>query len=83
MGQKDFPEWGKTAYRGIRAGVSAGIIAVLALKLDLSKPEEAVKLVVLTFGTAFLVAFGKWAREKLDKWMGFDEKSLIAKAMPI
>ena len=37
----------------------------------------------LRFTTAFLVAFGKWLREWIDKQFGWDEKSLVAKMMPI
>lgn len=83
MAKKEFPEWVKTLYRGLRTGVSAGVVAVFALKLDLSKPEEMAKIVAITFGSAFLVAFGKWFRELLDKQFGLDEKSLVAKIMPI
>ena len=80
---KEFPEWAKIVYRAIRAGVSAGTIAVMALRIDLGNPQEALKVVIITFGTAFLVAMGKWVRDLFDKWFGFDEKSLFARVMPI
>jgi len=83
MARKEFPEWAKILYRGVRAGISAGIVAVMALKLDLSDPKSALKLVVITFGTAFFVAVGKWARDLVDKWFGWDEKSIFAKTLPI
>ena len=82
MAKKEFPEWAKTLYRGLRAGVSAGLLAVWALKPDLEHPQEFAQIVAITFGTAFLVAFGKWFRERLDAWFGVDEKSIVAKVMP-
>lgn len=75
--------WAIILYRGIRAGVSAGIVAVLALKIDLSDPKKALQVVAIAFGTGFLVCFGKWLRELLDKQFGYDEKSVIAKVMPV
>jgi hypothetical protein len=81
--KKPFPEWGKVLYRGIRAGVSAGIVAVMTLKIDLADPEEALQVIAITFGTAFLVAFGKHLRNKFISWFGWDEKSLVARMMPI
>ena len=83
MKGKQFPEIYKTLYRGVRAGISAGVVAVMALKIDISDPKEALKIILLVFGTGFLVSFGKWAREKLDEWMGYDANSLISKVMPI
>jgi len=80
--KKEFPEWIKTLYRGVRAGVSAGIVAVMALKLDLSDPQEAMKVVFVVFGTGFVVSFGKWLRELLDAKFGVDANSFIAKMMP-
>ena len=82
MAVKQFPEWAKTLYRGVRAGVSAGLVAAWALKPDWTNLEEDLKVVGVAFGTAFLVAFGKFLREVLDKWFGLDEKSLVAKTMP-
>jgi hypothetical protein len=91
MTNKRFPEWMKTVYRGVRAGFSAGIVSAIAaikiLNLDLSKPKEVIELLTITaitaFGSGFAVAFGKWIREVLDKKFGYDEKSLVAKIMPI
>jgi len=83
MANKVYPEWAKTLYRGVRTGVSAGIAAVLLLKLDLSNPQEALRVVLMAFGAGFLVAFGKFVREFLDKQFGFDANSLVSKTMPI
>lgn len=82
MTTTQFPEWAKIIYRGVRAGFSAGVASILVLKLDLSNPQEALKIVAITFGTAFAVAFGKWLRDWLDEVFGFGEKSLVAKTMP-
>jgi len=81
--KKQFPEWIKTLYRGIRAGVSAGIASVLILQINLNDPKEALKVVAVAFVSGFAVAFGKWAREYLDSQFGFDSNSIVAKAMPI
>ena len=80
---KQFPEWIKTLYRGIRAGISAGLIAIWALKPDWTNLEDSLRIVTITFGTAFLVGFGKWAREYLDKRFGYDNNSLIARIFPV
>lgn len=81
--KKQFPEWAKILYRGVRAGVSAGVVAVLALRIDLANPEEALKVVVITFGAGFMTAFGKWLRNFLDEKFGYNEKSVVARVMPI
>ena len=39
MTKKEFPEWGKTLYRGLRAAVAAGIAQVWLLRPDLSDPN--------------------------------------------
>ena len=83
MTVKQFPEWAKTLYRGIRAGISAGLIAAWAIKPEWTNLEESLTVVGVVFGTAFLVGFGKWFREWLDKKFDFDANSLIAKIMPI
>lgn len=83
--KKEFPEWVKTLYRGVRAGVAAGISAVIALKLVVNEDifsKQTLFVVATAFGSAFLVAFGKWFRAWLDEKFGFDEKSLPAKLMP-
>ena len=81
--KKQFPEWAKTLYRGLRAGVSSGLVAIWALKPDWNNLEESLKIVGIAFGTAFIVAFGKWLRAYLDETFGIDEKSLISKFMPV
>ena len=59
---EQFPEWAKTLYRGVLAGISAGLVAAWATRPDWGKTEEAFRVVAIAFGTAFLVAFGKWFR---------------------
>jgi hypothetical protein len=83
MATKQFPEWIKTVYRGVRAGISAGLIAIWAMKPDWNNLEDSLKIVGIAFGTAFLVAFGKWAREELDKAFGYDANSIIARIFPV
>ena len=80
---KQYPEWAKTLYRGVRAGVSSGIAAVLLLKLDLSNPQEVLRVVLMAFSAGFLVSFGKFAREFIDKKFGYDANSLVSKTMVI
>ena len=83
--KKEFPEWAKTLYRGVRAGVAAGISSVIALKLVVNQDlftKETLIVVLIAFGSGFIVAFGKWFRAWLDEKFGFDEKSLPAKLMP-
>ncbi len=79
---KQYPEWAKTLYRGVRAGVSAGVAAILILKIDLADPKQALQVIAVAFATGFIVAFGKWLRAELDKLFGWDGNSLPAKLMP-
>jgi hypothetical protein len=83
MAKKQFPEWAIILYRGVRAAVSAGLVSAFALQPDWSKLEESLQIVGIAFLTGFLVAFGKWLRDQLDVWFGLDEKSLVAKLMPV
>ena len=83
MAKKEFPSWIKTVYRGVRAGVSAGLVAAWAVKPDWTNFSQSSEVVAIAFGTAFMVSFGKFAREKLDEWFGYDEKSLVAKVFPV
>ncbi len=80
---EDFPLWASIVYRAVRASVGAGIAQAIVLQPDWSNPQEAAKLLAVAFGTGFIVAFGKWLREVLDKHFDQDEKSLTAKVMPI
>ena len=83
MKDKQFPEIYKVFYRGIRAAVGAGLAQTILLRPDWSKPEDAGKTLLVAFVAGFIPAFGMWLRDWLDSEMGFDEKSIIAKAMPI
>lgn len=84
---KPFPEWAKILYRGIRAGISSGVAAIIALNFGLGDIIEAPQKIgiaaLVAFGSGFLVAFGKWFRDFLDEKFGYDEKSLVARAMPV
>jgi len=83
MPSKQFPEIYRIFYRGIRAAIGAGLAQAILLRPDWSKPEEAGKTLLVAFVAGFLPAFGMWLRDWLDNKMGFDEKSLIAKVMPV
>lgn len=84
---KPFPEWAKTLYRGVRAGVSAGVASIIALNVGLGgiieAPQKVGLAVLIAFTSGFLVAFGKWLREWLDEKFGYTANSLPAKIMPI
>ena len=80
MSKVVFPEWAKILYRGVRAGVGAGIAQVVLLPDWQSQPERTL---LLAFLAGFLPAFGKWGRDKADELFGWDEKSLFAKFLPI
>jgi len=83
MAKKEFPEWAKILYRGVRAAVGAGLAQAFLLKPDWSNPEEAMRTLSVAFVAGFLPAFGMWLRDRIDEWFGLDEKSLPAKVMPI
>jgi len=80
MAKKEFPEWAKILYRGVRAAVAAGIAQVILIPDWQAAPERTL---LVAFVTGFLPAFGMWLRDRLDEWFGFDEKSLVQKALPI
>lgn len=83
MAEKKFPEWALILYRGVRAGVGAGIAQAILLQPDWSKPEEAWRTLGVAFLAGFIPAFGKWLRARLDEWFGYDETSKVAQFMPI
>ena len=75
-----FPEWAKILYRGIRAAIAAGIAQIVLIPDWQAQPERTLGL---AFVVGFLPAFGMWARTLLDEKFGYDEKSLIARVMPL
>lgn len=79
----ELPAWAAILYRAVRAAVGAGIAQTVLLQPDWSNPQQASKVLAVAFGTGFMVAFGKWLRDVLDKYFDQDEKSLTAKVMPI
>ena len=83
MAGKQFPEWAIALYRGVRAAVGAGLAQVIILQPDWSKPEEGIKTLAVAFVAGFIPAFGKWLRDWLDERFGYDEKSMVARVMPI
>lgn len=81
--KKEFPEWVRIFYRGIRAAVGAGIAQAILLRPDWSVPEEALRTLLVAFLAGFIPAFGMWLRDWLDAQFDQDEKSLVQRAMPI
>ncbi len=80
--KKEFPEWAKIAYRGVRSAVAAGIAQTVLLRPDLSNPEESLKMLSVAFLAGFIPALGMFLRDWLDSAFGLDEKSTIQKTMP-
>lgn len=80
---KKFPEWAIIAYRGFRTAVGAGIAQALILQPDLTKPDVAWRMIAVAFIAGFSVCLGKYIRDQIDILFGYDEKSTIAKVIPI
>mgnify|MGYP001618524392 CR=1 FL=1 len=83
MVSKKFPEWAITLYRGVRAAVGAGIAQAIILQPDWTDPKAAGRTLLVAFLAGFVTAAGKMIRDWLDNEMDIDEKSIIAKSMPI
>lgn len=80
--KKQFPEWAKILYRGVRAAVGAGMAQAWLLRPDWSNPEEAFKTVAVAFVAGFLPAFGMWLRDRLDQWFSWKPDGIVQKVMP-
>lgn len=84
MGEKkQFPEWAKMLYRGVRAGIAAAIAQTLIMNVDWSNLEESWKNIAVVLVTGFLPPVGMALRDIFDKWFGYDEKSAVQKLMPV
>lgn len=83
MTNQDFPDWKIWLYRGARAAVGAGIAQALLIPMDFSNLEAWVRLAGVSFAAGFINAFGKFLRDWLDAKYDVDEKSIVAKTMPI
>lgn len=83
MAAKQFPEWARILYRGVRGAVGAGLAQIVLLQPDWSVPQEALRTLAVAFLAGFIPAFGMYARDFLDKYFDQDEKSLIQRTMPI
>jgi len=81
--KKEFPEWAIALYRGVRAAVGAGLAQVIILQPDWADSKDAIRTLAVAFVAGFIPAFGKWLRDWLDARFGYNEKSLIARVMPI
>ena len=80
---KQFPQYLIVLYRAVRAAVGAGIGYAVVIQPDWSQPETTYKAIGLAFVSGFSVSLGKFLRNWLDEVFGFDEKSIVAKSMPI
>lgn len=83
MATKEFPEWAKILYRGVRGAIGAGIAQAFLLQPDWSNPEEAGRTLLVAFFAGFIPALGMWLRDILDEHFGQNEKSVVARTMPI
>jgi len=83
MAAEKFPDWAIALYRGVRAAIGAGMAQAIVLQPDWNNPNEALKVLFTAFVAGFIPAFGKWLRDLLDSKFGYDEKSLVARVMPI
>jgi len=72
-----FPGWAKILYRGVRYAVVSSLSATFILKVDWTKPEEAMRTLIASFVGGFVIAFGMWLRDRLG------ETNIISKVMPI
>jgi hypothetical protein len=77
MAKKEFPEWARVLYRGARTAAVTAFAQTVTLNVNWTNPQEAMKALVVSFGSGFLVAFGMWLRDQ------FGEKALVSKVMPI
>lgn len=75
--KKEFPEWGRILYRGVRGAVVTAMTQTLVLKVDWSNPQEAVKAFGVSFLSGFMVALGMWVRDLMG------ETNIVSKTMPI
>jgi glucose uptake protein GlcU len=71
-----FPEWARILYRGMRGAMVTAMTQTLVLKVDLSDPQKAFQLIITSFLSGFLVAFGMFIRDQLG------EQNIISKTMP-
>lgn len=80
---QEFPAWAIVAYRWVRAAVGAFIAQVAILQPDWTNREAVMRTFLVAFMSGFVPAFGKALRDYLDKKFGYDEKSNVARFMPI
>ena len=56
-----------TLRRFLRVCVMAGIAQIWVVKLDVSEPKEALKIVLIAFVSGFLAAADKYLREQIKR----------------
>lgn len=81
--KKEFPEWAKILYRGIRAAIAAGLAQTIVLKPDWTNPKETLTTLGIAFATGFTVSFGMWLRDKADEWFEWKPDGLFQRLLPI
>lgn len=75
--KKEFPEWARILYRGIRTAFTAALTQTLVLKVDWTNPQEAFKTMGVSLLSGFIVALGMWLRDLMG------DKSTVSKVMPL
>ena len=75
--KKEFPEWIKVLYRGMRTALVTAMTQTLVLQVDWSKPEEALRAMGVSLLSGFLVSLGMYFRDLLG------EKNVVSKIMPL
>lgn len=83
MSGNNFPDWAIWLYRGARSAFAAGVAQAFLIPMNFGDPQAWVRLALVSFATGFITAFGKFLRDWLDEKFGYDEKSTVAKVMPI
>jgi len=74
---KEYPEWKRIIYRGFRTSFASAVAQTVAIKVDWTKPEEAIRTLIVSFFAGFLVAVGMYVRD----W--FKPDSIVSKVTPI
>ncbi len=67
-------------YRSLRTAVAAGVSSALLLQPDWTNPEQAFRILLVSFIAGFLTALGKIVR---DNWGTRGKDSVIDRVMPI
>ena len=77
--KKQFPEWARILYRGVRSAIAAGIAQMILIPDWQSAPERTL---LVAFVAGFLPSFGMWVRDQVDKFFGWKPDGIVQKVMP-